>query len=128
VLRAASTALNLDECLEWAPPELLTRTWRVGDRRSASASRENNGFILLLSDAESGHESFAEARQRIEMLSSQLRKLVSQGINLHVDLAMYVTARAPARVVVPTVFIQTLLEHGIAFVVSAFPCSAEDND
>jgi hypothetical protein len=117
VLRVASERLDLDQCLQWLPAELLEASWRPGERRGDLTS----GFNLLL--AEGGEAALVDALRELRRIAAPLRSLVGSGIGVELDVGVEVGVAAPRSVLVPTALMEEMNAIGVELRVTAYPCS-----
>lgn len=125
VLRASSSSLDLDRCLEWIPQALLVQSWRIGEADLRKRPVETNGFTLGLADEEVGPEALQSAFAAIETLKVQIAGLVGEGVQVRIDFGLFVTASVPQVLVLLAHQHKLLADLGVDIVVHAYPSDEE---
>jgi hypothetical protein len=65
VLRPAGPSLDVDTCMTWIRPDLLSQTWHAGEHDALKRVLQTNGFTLgLVLEAMKKHPSGATPRSR----------------------------------------------------------------
>jgi hypothetical protein len=122
VLRAASEFLDVDQCLQWIPGDLLEVVWRRGDRSNGHAAETTSGFNLTLADED--HPSALEAATaHLLRMKAPLQSLVQSGETLELDVGLEVGAIAPKSITMPADMVRVIAAIGITLRVTAYPCS-----
>ena len=123
VLRAASASLDADACLTWIPRRLLSHVWRIGDHDRLKGVATTGGFTLGLADDDDTGQALQDAHHNLQLVAEGITRLVAEGVNVEIDVALFVTGTRPKTLTVPQALLAELAAMGVRLVVSAYPCS-----
>jgi hypothetical protein len=125
VLRASGSNLDLDACLTWLPSGRVEAAWRSGEVRRGKAALDS-GFNLLLADDDHADQALAAAQRELEGIQEKVKLLARAGVGISVDIGLEVSSTVPRSVSLSQDFIRAVMESGVKLVISAYPCSDDD--
>lgn len=127
VLRAAGAVFDVDRCLVWLPPQMRPQVWHAGERDVLRRTLDTSGFSVSLAEDEHARTALKLAYENLDALSSNLEELIADGVDVWVDFGLFVYSSTPQTLAIPRQLLAKLVSLGVSVVVSAYPCSDDDD-
>lgn len=118
--------IDIDKCLVALPQGRVEHVRRAGTLNRRGEVHTTSGFNFLLSEVEHAPELVKEAMETFSQVASQIDRLIRSGATAEVDFALFIRAGGSRSIRIDPSVLAAFAQHGVSVVVSAYPCSDED--